>query len=206
MSENRTTKALLRKEVLQMRRELSVEQILIYNARLALFFSELPFSNVRYIHSYFPIATRIEPDSLLLLRWLHEYYPEIHRVLPKSDFNNSSLRHFVWDERAEMGVGPAGIPEPVDGIEVDPLLLDIILVPLLAFDIHGNRVGYGKGFYDRFLAQCRPDALKIGLSFFNPINEITEVSSFDIPLDACITPEKIWWFNEVWERTRQSQF
>ena len=84
-----------------------------------------------------------------------------------------------------------GIPEPIHKAiyQSNP---DLILVPLLGFDKKGNRVGYGKGFYDRFLAKCRSDVLKVGVSFFEPTDRISDVSPFDIRLDYCITPARVW--------------
>ena len=73
-------------------------------------------------------------------------------------------------------------------------VLDVIFVPLLGFDIAGNRLGYGGGYYDRFLAECRPDAKKIGLSFFGNITEITNIEETDIPIDGCVTPEQYYTF------------
>jgi 5-formyltetrahydrofolate cyclo-ligase len=87
-----------------------------------------------------------------------------------------------------------GIPEPVGGSVVKPADFDIILIPLLAFDKKGQRVGYGKGFYDRYLALCRPGCLKIGISLFEPVDLIEEVESHDIPLDIAICPAKLYDF------------
>ena len=70
----------------------------------------------------------------------------------------------------------------------------MVFVPLLAFDEKGNRVGYGKGFYDKFLAECKPEILKIGVSFFEPENIIPDVLNTDIQLDLCITPTKVYNF------------
>ena len=70
----------------------------------------------------------------------------------------------------------------------------MILVPLLAYDLQGNRVGYGKGFYDRFLAKCNANVQKVGLSYFEPLDSIGDAESFDIKLNSCISPEKIWIF------------
>jgi 5-formyltetrahydrofolate cyclo-ligase len=67
-------------------------------------------------------------------------------------------------------------------------------VPLLAFDEKGFRVGYGKGFYDRFLKQCKDGGIKIGLSYFNPIDTIEDAGEFDVPLNFCITPQKVYVF------------
>ena len=83
------------------------------------------------------------------------------------------------------------IPEPVDGIEVPSTKIDVVFVPLLAFDKKGHRVGYGKGFYDKFLSECKPDAIKIGLSFFEPEELITDVFESDVKLDYCVTPNSI---------------
>jgi len=87
------------------------------------------------------------------------------------------------------------VPEPVDGIEVPAEKIDVVFVPLLAFDKNGNRAGYGKGFYDTFLLECKEDVIKVGLSLFTAEDEITDVSEKDIPLNYCVTPEKIYSFS-----------
>ena len=89
-----------------------------------------------------------------------------------------------------------GIAEPVGAPEVRPQQLDAVLIPLLAFDETGHRVGYGKGFYDRFLAECRPDALRIGVSLEPPVPRITDAWDGDVRLHACLTPERVWRFGE----------
>ena len=75
-------------------------------------------------------------------------------------------------------------------------MIDVVFVPLLAFDTNGNRVGYGKGFYDKFLSQCQPETIKIGLSFFEAEEEIADVYQDDIRLDYCVTPNKIYDFSK----------
>jgi len=67
-------------------------------------------------------------------------------------------------------------------------------VPLLAVDKKGYRVGYGKGFYDKFLPSCKKECLKIGFSYFEPVDEITDKDQFDVPLELCITPHNIYVF------------
>src|SRR5690606_20730654 len=132
--------------------------------------------------------------TMLLLNWLRRHHAGVQVVLSKSEPSLRLMRHFLWDEHTVLHSNRWGIPEPVGGTEVGADILDAVLVPLLAFDTDGNRVGYGKGFYDRFLAQCRPESLKIGLSFFEPLPGISDVSEQDIRLSACITPHKTWWF------------
>lgn len=87
-----------------------------------------------------------------------------------------------------------GIREPRIAAIVPSIEIDAVLVPLLAFDRHGHRVGYGGGFYDRFMAECRPDCQKIGLSFFDPIEQITDINENDIRLDLAITPNAVFNF------------
>lgn len=95
---------------------------------------------------------------------------------------------------AEFANSDWGIPEPVGGSAVKSTDFDIVLIPLLAFDKNGQRIGYGKGFYDRYLAACRPDCLKIGISLFDPVDFIEDMESHDIPLDIAICPAKLYDF------------
>ena len=88
------------------------------------------------------------------------------------------------------------IPEPVDGIQIAAQQLDAVFIPLLALDKSGHRVGYGKGFYDRFLSRCKKDIIKIGVSFYGPVEEISDVYTSDIPLDYCVTPNRIYDFRK----------
>ena len=88
-----------------------------------------------------------------------------------------------------------GIPEPTQGNKIKPELIDMVIVPLLYFDKSGNRVGYGKGYYDRFLKKCRKDCLKIGFSYFPPEEPIEDINEFDVPLDYGICPDTIHEFH-----------
>ena len=72
--------------------------------------------------------------------------------------------------------------------------IDVVFVPLLAFDKLGHRVGYGKGFYDKFLRGCRPKIIKIGLSFFEIEKPIEDTHLNDVNLDYCVTPKHIYMF------------
>ena len=87
------------------------------------------------------------------------------------------------------------MPEPVSGIKIIPSQLDVIFIPLLAYDRIGNRVGYGKGYYDRFLTKCEAKTILIGLSFFTPEEVITPEAT-DIPLNFCVTPHNIYTFKK----------
>ncbi|MET0298181.1 MAG: 5-formyltetrahydrofolate cyclo-ligase, partial [Flavitalea sp.] len=86
------------------------------------------------------------------------------------------------------------IYEPQSDHFLLPEDLDLVLVPLIAFDKKGYRVGYGKGFYDKYLANCREDCVFAGFSYFEPIPEISDRDDFDVPLDLCITPQNVYVF------------
>ena len=104
------------------------------------------------------------------------------------------MHHLHFDETAELINNSYGIDEPADGNKIMENEIDLVLVPLLAFDKNGFRVGYGKGFYDKFFYQSRKDSIKIGLSFFEPVDEIEDINQFDIPLNYCVTPEELFIF------------
>jgi 5-formyltetrahydrofolate cyclo-ligase len=64
----------------------------------------------------------------------------------------------------------------------------MVLVPLLVVDNHGNRIGYGKGFYDRFLSECKSNTKKIGLSLLPLSEEVIDSGATDVKLDGCAIP------------------
>src|SRR5690606_15407815 len=83
-----------------------------------------------------------------------------------------------------------GIPAPLEIVEGSNSLLQVVFVPLLAYDLKGHRLGYGKGFYDRFLSQLSYGVLKVGLSFF-PAEKFIPTEEHDVRLDSCINPEEV---------------
>lgn len=91
-------------------------------------------------------------------------------------------------------------PNPQTCQKVNVADIDLVIIPLLAFDSHGNRVGYGKGFYDRFLQDCRPDTLKIGVCLDEAVLRIDDVEAHDIPLDLCISPIGIHLFDGFYRK------
>ena len=146
--------------------------------------------SVRYLHSFLADGFRKEVDTFLLHQLLSSKLPELVWVAPRIIPDTHLMDHFVWDDATTFTFNRWGIrePDPITSQIIDHQMIDAILVPLLAYDQQGHRVGYGGGYYDRFLAECRPDALKIGVSFFGPIDAIIDVNAWDIKLDLCITP------------------
>ncbi len=145
-----------------------------------------------YFHVFLPIETKNEVNTEFILHILQGKDKEI--VISKSDFETLEMTHYLLTDNTKIKKNKYNIPEPIDGLEVPVSKIDVVFVPLLAFDTNGNRIGYGKGFYDRFLKNCKPDTIKIGLSFFEPENLINNVFENDVVLDYCITTNKIYKF------------
>ena len=152
--------------------------------------------NINTIHLFLPIEKKNEPNTNFVLKTLSLRFKKIRVIVPKTNFVTGELEHFLIDESTEFQENKYGIPEPLFAEKIEENEIDMVLVPLLAFDQKGHRIGYGGGFYDRFLAKVRPDCIKVGLSFFEPIDFDFIAEKTDIPLDFCITPNKIWTFSQ----------
>ncbi len=174
------------------RRQLSAADRNRYDDLLLIHFQQLPLPLLSYVHTYLAMKEEQEIETDHMLHFLEFRNPEVAIVIPR--IKKNELEHVVYDEMVELKPNTWGIPEPVNGLVVDESLLDLVLVPLLAFDEMGYRVGYGKGYYDKFLSACRPDVLKIGLSYFPPLPSITDTADFDIPLNYCVTPQGVYEF------------
>lgn len=186
-----TDKQLLRKSYKKLRKNLSEDVIETMSLEIANQALQLPIWDKTYYHIFLPISHKKEVNTEYLLHILHGKDKSI--VISKANFDTGEMDHNLLQENTVLKTSKYGIPEPISGIGISPKNIDIVFVPLLAFDEKGNRIGYGKGFYDRFLAKCKPKALFIGLSFFEPEPEIY-FESTDVPLHFCITPKKNYAF------------
>lgn len=145
-------------------------------------------------HLFLSIEAQKEVNTEYLLHILHGKDKNV--VVSKSNFEDLSMQHFLLTEQSSLKKNKWGIPEPNNGIQVQEKQLDVVFVPLLGVDKKGQRVGYGKGFYDRFLAVCQPGVIKVGLGFFSPLQEeLKDVNANDIPLNVLITHERIFHFS-----------
>ena len=144
--------------------------------------------------SYWPLESNNEPNTFLFTDYLSFQFPAIQMCYPTVDEESGIIIALAVDDDSTFKANYYDIMEPIDGLMMDPLHLDIVFVPLLIFDQRGYRVGYGKGFYDKFLSNCRSDCLKVGLCYFEPIDTIDDCHEFDVPLDLCITPQKPYVF------------
>lgn len=184
-------KSELRKEVLLKRKSLGDDEFDNANKRLLAGFKALDLSNIKSIHVFLPIVSKREPDTFAFIEYLEQEHPTIQIIVSKSDFENSLMSHFSYAGKTDLFLNHYQIPEPQNATPYSGGF-DMVLVPLLAFDKKGYRVGYGKGFYDRFLSGI--ETTKVGISLFDAVDEIKDVHLNDIRLDFCITPDKIYQF------------
>lgn len=148
-----------------------------------------PFS---ILMGYMADLARNEPDPTNIMRWLGFMSPGMIEVMPRIHSEGGKMDAVIFEEGQSVSTNTFGIVEPDGNEVVNPEDIDMIIIPMLAFDRMGNRVGYGKGFYDRFLHRCKADCLKVGLSYFEPVEKISDVHSGDVRLDLCITPERVY--------------
>jgi 5-formyltetrahydrofolate cyclo-ligase len=185
------TKAELRKQYKLRRHSLTTEAIDDLSLQIVNQLLPLPIWEKSYYHIFLAIQEQKEVNTDFLLNILSG--KDKHIVISKSNFRTFEMTHFLLTDNTVIKKNHFNIPEPVDGIEISPDKIEIVFVPLLAFDKQGHRVGYGKGFYDKFLSEC-PQTLKIGLSLFEAEDEITDISKSDVTLDYCVTPEQVYRF------------
>ncbi len=153
---------------------------------------KLPIWEKTYFHIFLPIVEHKEVNTEFILHLLSGKDKEI--IISKSDFETRNMTHFLLTDNTKIKKNEYNIPEPIDGIEVPTSKIEVVFVPLLAFDKAGHRAGYGKGFYDKFLSECKPETIKIGLSFFEAEAVIDDVFENDVKLDYCVTPNGIYQF------------
>ena len=186
----------LRQKYKAKRQELNEVEIEYLSLAIANKVLTLPIWDKTYFHIYLPIAEHKEVNTEYILHLLSGKDKEI--VISKTDFASRNMTHFLLTDNTKIKKNEYNIPEPVDGPdasgEVPTHKINVVFVPLLAFDKTGHRAGYGKGFYDKFLSECNPETIKIGLSFFEAEKNIADVFENDVKLDYCVTPNEVYKF------------
>lgn len=179
----------LRIKYKELRQKFSVEEIEEKSLAIANQLLKLDIWENTYFHIFLPIEEQKEVNSEFILNILQAKDKEI--VVSKSDFDTTSMQHFLLTDNTKIKKNEYNIPEPVNGLNVPTEMIDVVFVPLLAYDKQGNRVGYGKGFYDKFLSECKSNVVKIGFSFFEPEEIIEDVFENDVKLDFCVNSDDI---------------
>lgn len=182
----------LRELYRQKRKDIADKERMKMDDLLLIQFQKMSFEGIQTLFTYWPMRHTAEPNTLLFTYYLRHAVENLLIAYPVTDIPAASMQAVLTDEHTYFEANAYGIAEPTDGETLDPADIDMIFLPLLICDKKGNRVGYGKGFYDRYLSQCKEDVVKIGFSFFEPVELIEDVHEFDIPLNFCITPEAIY--------------
>lgn len=149
-------------------------------------------AQIKTIHIYLPIEKLAEINTMPIVEML---WKEGKTVVVPVVQDKNVMRSFLFTSDTPLKHSRWGIPEPAKQKEVSATEIDMALLPLLAYDRFGNRVGYGRGYYDRFLTEVRPETLKVGLSYFPPEAEKIPQNPWDVPMDLCITPDGIVTFS-----------
>ena len=184
----------VRKEFLQRRMNILEEDLQQQTALIASSFRKMIFPPVNYLLSYNPLASRHEFNVSICEDIVKEQNLIMHIAWPKIHVDMLDMEAVLVEKDGLFIKNRFNILEPIGGAVIPPQNLDLIFVPLVAFDERGYRVGYGKGYYDRYLAHCRPAAIKVGFSFFDAVEYIEDIDEFDVPLNFCITPHRIYEF------------
>ncbi len=188
------TKSELRKTYKQKRKNISYSDKLKWDDLMLLQFQQLYFEKASALFSYLPMQEMNEPNTFIFSSFLQFQIPDLQIAYPKVNFENNTMQAFLVDEETIYATNKFGTDEPISEKVLEPNNIDIVFVPLLICNTQGFRVGYGKGFYDKFLQQCNNEAIFIGFNYFEPIEKIEDVEQFDIPLNYCITPYNIYEF------------
>ena len=150
------------------------------------FLGTFDMSKVKNVHIFLPIKQKNEVSTWDFIRYFWD--KGILVFVPKMVQNE--IKTIQLKPSTPLKENDWGILEPEDDF-VEDVKYDIVVTPLLYCDNQGNRVGYGKGFYDMFFSKIDHHALKVGVSFFPPEALISDVSEQDVPLDYLVTPTEV---------------
>ena len=145
------------------------------------------------IMTFSPIENYNEYNPILIEEYCFFKNPAATLIYPVTNFKENTLVPVATKEDTLFEVNDFNINEPMNGEPVLATSIQLMLVPLLAFNESGYRVGYGKGFYDKVIADCSSKMIKVGFSFFEPV-DIDDANHLDKKLDFCITPHRIYQF------------
>lgn len=146
-------------------------------------------SEVQSIHCFLPIKRNHEVDTWPLIEKLTQSGKSV--VVSSTDFEKQIMSHFHYSVDLIFENDRFGIPTPASGRSANMSEVDAVLIPMLAGDKKGNRIGYGMGYYDRMLTEMSPDVLKIGITLGPLFDHFTFAEPHDVELDYCVTPDGV---------------
>jgi len=188
------TKAELRKIYRQKRSSILSKEKIKLDDLMLIQFQKVCFDEIQILLSYWPLLKFAEPNTHLFSGYLRHMIPSLLISYPVIDAANNNMQAVGVSEDSAYQLNEFGIHEPAEGDAIDAKAVDLVFIPLLICDIRGNRVGFGKGYYDKYLSNCRKDICKIAFSYFEPVDAVEDANAFDVPLSYCITPACIYEF------------
>jgi len=187
------TKSQLRKQFLAKRKNFSLHDLQKQSQAISQqFFQRFDLYQIKTLHVFLSILKQNEINTQIIIQEIFLHYPHIRLVTSKSNFKTCTMNSYILKSKTQITDNRWGIPEPINAIACSDEIIDMVLIPLLCFDQQGFRVGYGKGFYDRFLQKCRSDVIKVGLSLFEPVDKIDDVNEYDVKMDFCVMSDGVW--------------
>jgi 5-formyltetrahydrofolate cyclo-ligase len=187
-------KKLVRKEYIEKRNLLTDKMIADFHDRIVNNFRTIDLQGIQQLLSYYPIPERKEFNTVICEQLLVLENEGMQVSWPRLEADGVTMDAVLLGKDMPLIKNSFNIYEPSGDEIIGPQLIDAVFVPLLAFDTRGYRVGYGKGFYDRYLKRCAQDVVKIGFSYFEAIDNIDDIDEFDVPLNYCITPMRVYEF------------
>ncbi|WP_185872677.1 5-formyltetrahydrofolate cyclo-ligase [Blattabacterium cuenoti] len=189
-------KEFMRKKYFFCRKHFSKTKILFNSHKIFMQLKKLMIWNKTYYHIYLPIKTNNEIDTFTIINFLIKKKKIV--TIPYSNFDTKCIENCLFNHKIAKNTkkNKYGIIEPIKKIILPNDFIEVIFIPLIIFDLKGYRIGYGKGFYDKFIQLCRNNIIKIGLSIFPPIRNIQSLHKNDLRLDIGITPNKIFFLTK----------
>ncbi len=186
-------KSILRKKYLEERNEFSTAEIVELSEQIFKNFEKrFPVIENQNVHIFLSIKNFKEIDTQFFINYLWKKKANI--FVPK--INKNKLISVKYSPETILKKNSWGILEP-ESTENELVSFDYIITPLLYCDHNGNRIGYGKGYYDQFFAEINKNAIKIGIGLFTPNEDIEDVSETDVPIDYLVLPTEILSFGGV---------
>ena len=181
-----------RKIFIQKRNDTTSQQRIKWDDLILIQFQNLPLPHIEALLAYTSMETEVNTDAIV--DYLHFCNPAMQVAYPVCNFTDYTMQAVATIADTPFIKNRYGTLEPVSDVIISPTDIDVAIIPLLCFDNEGYRVGYGKGFYDKYLKYTRPDTIKIGLSYYDPVDKIEDRNQFDVPLNYCITPQRRYEF------------
>ena len=183
------SKKLVRRQTLAYRKLLSEEQYSTRNQSLLTQFLSSEFMLSETFHVFLPIKRNKEVDTWMIVKRLATSNKKI--IISSTDFEQNSMSHFWLEKETNIEENEYGIPEPKQATKADIEQTDCILIPLVAWDSLGSRIGYGKGYYDSLIHSIKKSVIKVGLSLSPGFDSFPFMEEHDQNLDFCVTPFEV---------------